>query len=257
MRLTKRAALIGVMVVLVGACGQAASTPTPVTTAPGGTPAPAGVARRRGVGCGRGRPSPNGTTRAPIRRRPSGRRCSTSAPRPPGITIQRQAVPRDELINKVLLGRPAEAAAQRAADRQSGPAADRRHGCPRPADRLRRRPHRVSTQNLVHAGTYKGKVYGIAPGINGMALFYNKDMFTAAGLKPPTTWAEIRGRCQGAHQERRLRDGLLGPRDRRRQLAVRAVAAGAPAAISPSSTPRRPYSALPVLGQPRQGRLRL
>ena len=47
-------------------------------------------------------------------------------------------------------------------------------------------------QNLVSAGTYKGKLYGITPGINGMALFYNKDMFSAAGLKPPTTWAEIR-----------------------------------------------------------------
>ncbi len=45
--------------------------------------------------------------------------------------------------------------------------------------------------NLVDSGTYKGKLYGIAPGINGLALFYNKDMFTAAGLTPPTTWAEI------------------------------------------------------------------
>jgi multiple sugar transport system substrate-binding protein len=45
--------------------------------------------------------------------------------------------------------------------------------------------------NLVAAGTYKGKVYGIAPGINGLALFYNKDMFTAANLQPPTTWAEV------------------------------------------------------------------
>ena len=48
------------------------------------------------------------------------------------------------------------------------------------------------TQNLIDAGSYKGKVYGIAPGINGMALFYNKDMFAAAGLQPPTTWAEVK-----------------------------------------------------------------
>jgi multiple sugar transport system substrate-binding protein len=46
--------------------------------------------------------------------------------------------------------------------------------------------------NLIEAGSYQGKVYGIAPGINGMALFYNKDMFEAAGLKPPTTWAEVK-----------------------------------------------------------------
>lgn len=46
--------------------------------------------------------------------------------------------------------------------------------------------------NLVDAGSLNGKVYGIAPGINGMALFYNMDMFTKAGLKPPTNWAEIK-----------------------------------------------------------------
>jgi multiple sugar transport system substrate-binding protein len=45
--------------------------------------------------------------------------------------------------------------------------------------------------NLLDAGSYNGKVYGIAPGINGLALFYNKDMFEAAGLQPPTTWAEV------------------------------------------------------------------
>jgi multiple sugar transport system substrate-binding protein len=45
--------------------------------------------------------------------------------------------------------------------------------------------------NLLDAGSYNGKVYGIAPGINGLALFYNKDMFAAAGLQPPTTWAEV------------------------------------------------------------------
>jgi multiple sugar transport system substrate-binding protein len=42
--------------------------------------------------------------------------------------------------------------------------------------------------SIVSAGTYQGQTYGIAPGVNGLALFYNKDMFTAAGLTPPTTW---------------------------------------------------------------------
>jgi len=45
--------------------------------------------------------------------------------------------------------------------------------------------------SIVSAGTYKGQTYGIAPGVNGLALFYNKDMFTAAGLTPPTTWDEL------------------------------------------------------------------
>jgi multiple sugar transport system substrate-binding protein len=46
--------------------------------------------------------------------------------------------------------------------------------------------------NLIDAGSLDGKVYGIAPGINGMALFYNVDMLKAAGVEPPTTWAEVK-----------------------------------------------------------------
>jgi multiple sugar transport system substrate-binding protein len=45
--------------------------------------------------------------------------------------------------------------------------------------------------SIVAAGSYQGQAYGIAPGVNGLALFYNKDMFTAAGLTPPTTWDEL------------------------------------------------------------------
>ncbi len=46
--------------------------------------------------------------------------------------------------------------------------------------------------NLIDAGSFEGEVYGIAPGINGMALFYNVDMLEAAGVEPPTTWAEVK-----------------------------------------------------------------
>jgi multiple sugar transport system substrate-binding protein len=46
-------------------------------------------------------------------------------------------------------------------------------------------------ENLIDAGSLDGEVYGIAPGINGMALFYNVDMLEAAGVEPPTTWAEV------------------------------------------------------------------
>jgi multiple sugar transport system substrate-binding protein len=47
-------------------------------------------------------------------------------------------------------------------------------------------------ENLIDAGSLDGEVYGIAPGINGMALFYNVDMLEAAGVEPPTTWAEVK-----------------------------------------------------------------
>jgi multiple sugar transport system substrate-binding protein len=45
--------------------------------------------------------------------------------------------------------------------------------------------------SIVSAGQYQGQTYGIAPGVNGLALFYNKDQFSAASLTPPTTWDEL------------------------------------------------------------------
>lgn len=45
--------------------------------------------------------------------------------------------------------------------------------------------------SIVEAGQYQGQTYGIAPGVNGLALYYNKDLFTRAGLTPPKTWDEL------------------------------------------------------------------
>ena len=50
--------------------------------------------------------------------------------------------------------------------------------------------------SILAAGSYQSKVYGLAPGVNSIALFYNKDMLTAAGLQPPTTWAELTADAQ-------------------------------------------------------------
>jgi multiple sugar transport system substrate-binding protein len=44
---------------------------------------------------------------------------------------------------------------------------------------------------ILAAGTYKGKVYGMAPSVNSIALFYNKDMLSAAGIAVPKTWADL------------------------------------------------------------------
>lgn len=38
---------------------------------------------------------------------------------------------------------------------------------------------------------YNGKIYAVSTGNNDLALFYNKKMFTAAHLTPPTTWAQL------------------------------------------------------------------
>jgi multiple sugar transport system substrate-binding protein len=45
--------------------------------------------------------------------------------------------------------------------------------------------------SIVSAGSYQGQTYGIAPGVNDLALYYNKDLFTKAGLTPPKTWAQL------------------------------------------------------------------
>ena len=38
---------------------------------------------------------------------------------------------------------------------------------------------------VIKAGTYQGQVYGLAPVINSIALYYNVDMLKAAGITPP------------------------------------------------------------------------
>ena len=44
----------------------------------------------------------------------------------------------------------------------------------------------------VSATTYQGKIYGLQPDANTIAIFYNKDVLSKAGVKPPTTWAELK-----------------------------------------------------------------
>lgn len=48
------------------------------------------------------------------------------------------------------------------------------------------------SEAVTDIGTDDGVLYGLAPGVNPIALFYNKDMFTAAGVEPPKTFDELR-----------------------------------------------------------------
>ena len=48
------------------------------------------------------------------------------------------------------------------------------------------------SEGVAGTGTLDGKLYGIAPGVNPIALFYNKSMFEKAGVAVPTTFAELR-----------------------------------------------------------------
>ncbi|WP_405939402.1 sugar ABC transporter substrate-binding protein [Streptomyces sp. NBC_00726] len=47
-------------------------------------------------------------------------------------------------------------------------------------------------EGIVDFGSYEGTYYGAARTVNTLALFYNKDTLDQAGLKVPTTWAEMR-----------------------------------------------------------------
>ena len=80
--------------------------------------------------------------------------------------------------------------------------------------------------SIVAAGSYQGQTYGIAPGVNDLALYYNKDQFTAAGLTPPTTWADLVRRAIAAEYR-----GL--PPCPRRPLALRAAPPGARPSADP------------------------
>lgn len=46
-------------------------------------------------------------------------------------------------------------------------------------------------EGLVEAGTLDGKLYGMPWYAGVRAFLYNKDIFTAAGVEEPTTWAEL------------------------------------------------------------------
>ena len=46
-------------------------------------------------------------------------------------------------------------------------------------------------EGVVQSGTYDGELYGLAPTVNTIALFYNKQALADAGVEPPTTWDEL------------------------------------------------------------------
>jgi multiple sugar transport system substrate-binding protein len=45
---------------------------------------------------------------------------------------------------------------------------------------------------ILDAATYEDEVYGLAPTVNTLGLFYNEDLLAAAGIAPPTTWEELK-----------------------------------------------------------------
>lgn len=108
-----------------------------------------------------------------------------------GIKIERQTVPTAQMLPKILQGASSKTlpdllftdnptVQQVAATGALTPLAD----------------YGISADGyypgIVKAGTYQGKIYGVAPGVNGLALIYNKDLLAAAGVRPPSTWDDLK-----------------------------------------------------------------
>ena len=61
--------------------------------------------------------------------------------------------------------------------------------------------------SVINQGTYEGKFYALAPSESSVALFYNKKIIDAAGIKPPTklenawTWEEFLEAVKKVHKD--------------------------------------------------------
>ncbi|OZM76987.1 sugar ABC transporter substrate-binding protein [Pseudonocardia sp. MH-G8] len=53
------------------------------------------------------------------------------------------------------------------------------------------------------ASTFEGDVYGLQPVANSLGLFYNVDMLAEAGIAPPTTWDELKAAAAALTQGER------------------------------------------------------
>ena len=109
----------------------------------------------------------------------------------PGVTVKRQAVPFANLMPKVQQ----EAAAADLPniviiDNPDVPAIAAT-GQLRPFNGLPGFTASGYTSGATRECTYKGQQYCYPLGANSVGLFYNKQMFAAAHLQPPTTWGQM------------------------------------------------------------------
>ena len=116
----------------------------------------------------------------------------------PNVTIQRDAVPFANLIPKADQEAASHTLPNLIAMDNPGCGVPLRPPAPSPSS-IPSFPGQLNSTNY-YAGPlqttqYQGKTYSMPVGSNDLALYYNIKDFQAAGLTPPTTWAESdRGR---------------------------------------------------------------
>ncbi|MEU4190997.1 ABC transporter substrate-binding protein [Kribbella sp. NPDC026611] len=108
-----------------------------------------------------------------------------------GVTLQRETVPGDTLIQKVLQ----QASSKTLPDVLMLDNPDVQQiaatGALAPLNDLGLNSDGV-IQGMTDATSYQGKLYGLAPVTNTIALFYNTQMLKDAGVQPPKTWDELK-----------------------------------------------------------------
>jgi len=111
-------------------------------------------------------------------------------------------------------------------------------------------------KGVVAASTYQGKLHGLQPVANTIGLFYDKDMLDKAGIKPPTTWDELKSAAKKLTSGKRYGIALLRTGHPRGNLAVPAVHVVQRRRGEEHSHPRG-CAGPPVVGGPRQERIGL
>ena len=113
--------------------------------------------------------------------------CATQA----GVEIEREAVPGADLISKVLQQSSSRTLPDLLMLDNPDVQQIAASGALTPLEDLGLDATGVA-DGIVKASTYEGKLYGLQPVTNTIALFYNKAIFQQAGLQPPTTWDELK-----------------------------------------------------------------
>jgi len=107
-----------------------------------------------------------------------------------GVTIEREAVPSGEYLAKILQQSSSRTLPDlQMLDAQELPAIAG-SGALAEVD-ARGVPTDNVGESVLALGTFDDAVYGLAPTVGTVALFYNTDMLAEAGVEPPTTWDEL------------------------------------------------------------------
>ena len=127
-----------------------------------------------------------------------------------GVTIKREAVPGDTLIQKVLQ----QSSSKTLPDVLMLDNPDLQQiaatGALAPLDEFGLSADGYA-KGVVDASTYKGKLYGLQPITNTIALFYNKDILSKAGVDPPKTWDELRAAAKQLTKGKQYGIGFSAP----------------------------------------------